>query len=140
MITVGAQLAGTYGLALGWLRVFTGGLGLPGLTHITADATIFNGTIELLSESAGLLEDVQLLLLGFGVKSAVYSLDGFDGGSPERQSPGQRMMRADAVTRRHGLRIDSGSLRAFGRHIGMLPGKKLEQLTNTMTAAKIEKK
>jgi membrane protease YdiL (CAAX protease family) len=38
---IGAVLAGAYGLMLGWLRVFTGGLGLPVLTHITADATIF---------------------------------------------------------------------------------------------------
>ena len=38
---IGAVLAGCYGLALGWLRLFTRGLGLPVLTHITADATIF---------------------------------------------------------------------------------------------------
>jgi uncharacterized protein len=37
----GAVLAGVYGLALGWLRVFTGGLGLPVIAHIAADATIF---------------------------------------------------------------------------------------------------
>jgi len=38
---LGALLAGIYGLALGWLRVFTGGLGLPILAHVVADATIF---------------------------------------------------------------------------------------------------
>lgn len=38
---IGAVLAGIYGLMLGWLRVFTGGLGLPVLAHIVADATIF---------------------------------------------------------------------------------------------------
>jgi membrane protease YdiL (CAAX protease family) len=38
---LGAVLAGFYGLALGWLRVFTGGLGLPVMAHIVADATIF---------------------------------------------------------------------------------------------------
>lgn len=38
---LGAALAGIYGLALAWLRVFTGGLGLPVITHIVADATIF---------------------------------------------------------------------------------------------------
>ena len=38
---LGAVLAGVYGLALGWLRVSTGGLGLPVLAHIAADATIF---------------------------------------------------------------------------------------------------
>lgn len=39
--TVGAILAGIYGLCLGWLRLHTGGLGLPVLAHIAADATIF---------------------------------------------------------------------------------------------------
>jgi len=38
---LGALLAGIYGLALGWLRVVTGGIGLPVIAHITADATIF---------------------------------------------------------------------------------------------------
>jgi membrane protease YdiL (CAAX protease family) len=38
---LGAVLAGLYGLCLGWLRVFSGGLLLPILVHITADATIF---------------------------------------------------------------------------------------------------
>ncbi|MDB6153237.1 MAG: family intrarane metalloprotease [Chthoniobacteraceae bacterium] len=37
----GVVLAGIYGLALGWLRVRTGGLGLPIAAHIAADATIF---------------------------------------------------------------------------------------------------
>lgn len=38
---LGAVLAGVYGLCLGWLRVFSGGLGLPVIAHIAADATIF---------------------------------------------------------------------------------------------------
>ncbi len=38
---LGAVLAGIYGLCLGWLRVFSGGLGLPVIAHIAADATIF---------------------------------------------------------------------------------------------------
>ncbi len=37
----GAVLAGLYGLALGWLRAVTKGIGLPVLAHIVADATIF---------------------------------------------------------------------------------------------------
>lgn len=37
----GALLAGVFGLALGWLRAFTGGIGLPVAAHIAADATIF---------------------------------------------------------------------------------------------------
>jgi CAAX amino terminal protease family. len=38
---LGAVLAGLYGVSLGWLRVFGGGLGPPVLAHIAADATIF---------------------------------------------------------------------------------------------------
>ena len=47
---LGAVLAGIYSLMLGWLRVFTGGLGLPVLAHIVADATIFAIVVQ-----AGLL-------------------------------------------------------------------------------------
>jgi uncharacterized protein len=38
---LGAVLAGFYGLALGLLRWWTGGLGLAFLCHVAADATIF---------------------------------------------------------------------------------------------------
>lgn len=38
---IGAVLAGIYGLALGWLRYISRGLGLPFVSHIAADATIF---------------------------------------------------------------------------------------------------
>jgi uncharacterized protein len=38
---LGAVLAGIYGISLGWLRAFSGGIGLPLLAHIAADATIF---------------------------------------------------------------------------------------------------
>ena len=38
----GTVLAGIYGLALGWLRLFTGGIGLPVAAHVIADATIFH--------------------------------------------------------------------------------------------------
>jgi membrane protease YdiL (CAAX protease family) len=38
---LGAVLAGVYGLCIGWLRAFTGGIGLPVIAHIAADATIF---------------------------------------------------------------------------------------------------
>jgi membrane protease YdiL (CAAX protease family) len=39
---VGAILAGIYGFALGWLRMFSGGIGLPLAAHIAADATIYS--------------------------------------------------------------------------------------------------
>jgi membrane protease YdiL (CAAX protease family) len=38
---LGAVLAGIFGMALGLLRLWTGGLGLAILVHICADATIF---------------------------------------------------------------------------------------------------
>lgn len=38
---LGAVFAGIYGLCMGWLRSFSGGIGLPIAAHITADATIF---------------------------------------------------------------------------------------------------
>jgi membrane protease YdiL (CAAX protease family) len=38
---LGAGLAGVFGLCLGWLRIFTGGIGLPVVAHIAADATIY---------------------------------------------------------------------------------------------------
>jgi membrane protease YdiL (CAAX protease family) len=34
-------LAGIYGLCIGWLRLFTGGIGLCIAAHIAADATIY---------------------------------------------------------------------------------------------------
>jgi membrane protease YdiL (CAAX protease family) len=37
----GAVLAGVFGLVIGWLRVVTGGIGLPYLVHVVADTTIF---------------------------------------------------------------------------------------------------
>ncbi|MHA3774820.1 CPBP family intramembrane glutamic endopeptidase [Verrucomicrobiota bacterium sgz303538] len=39
---LGAVLAGIYGLLLGWLRCFSNGLGLPLISHVAADATIFS--------------------------------------------------------------------------------------------------
>jgi ribonucleoside-diphosphate reductase alpha chain len=40
-----------------------------------------------------------------------------------------------ADSRRHGLRIDSGSLRSFVRHVGLLPGRKAEQLAQAASLA-----
>jgi ribonucleoside-diphosphate reductase alpha chain len=123
----------------------------------TADAQIESNTLELRSDSLGLLQDLQLILLGFGIQSAINTqhstLDNQPdlgeggaltrGGLPGRQvhdlvpSPGARhgggssaANGADAVARRHGLRIDPGSLRFFAKHIALLPGKKLEQLAD----------
>jgi ribonucleoside-diphosphate reductase alpha chain len=144
-------------------EAFTAGLAaqkhfLRGL--FTADGEIVNGSLELRSESIGLLQDVQLILLGFGIQSSVTihgeggalaqgsinSIASRSGGLPGRQgnerllsSPGARPGkgsfapdRADAVASRHGLRIDPGSLRSFGKHVALIPGRKLEQLASAL--------
>jgi ribonucleotide reductase alpha subunit len=92
-------------------EAFTAGLAaqkhlLRGL--FTADGVVANNTLELRHASAGLLQDVQLVLLGFGVQSLVDD---------------------------HALRVDPGSLRAFGKHVGLLPGRKLEQLGEAISVA-----
>jgi ribonucleoside-diphosphate reductase alpha chain len=69
----------------------------------TSDATIVNGSIQLNSDSLALTQDVQLLLIGFGVQSSI-SQDGI-------------------------LRIDAANLRAFTKHIALLSGKKLQTLS-----------
>ena len=89
--------------------------GLAAQKHVlralfTADAEIVNGTLELHSESAAMLTDVQLLLLGFGVQSAI-------------------------DTQSQSLRIIASSLRTFAKFIALLPGKKLEQLAQAVEFA-----
>ena len=137
--------------------------GLAAQKHIlrglfSADGQIVNNTIELQHESLGLLQDVQMILLGFGVKSKLLSasshelsaFDKFDGGAVvcgglpgrrvtptllgmrETASNGDQQPRRDADDRRHGLRIDPGSLRFFCKYIGVLPSPKLEELANVV--------
>ncbi len=104
-------------------EAFTAGLAaqkhlLRGL--FTSDGQWVDGSLEITHPSRGLLEDVQLILLGFGVKSA---LRDFHRGALPASTDGSRY----AETSRHGLRIDPGSLRAFNRHIGLLEeGESLE--------------
>jgi ribonucleoside-diphosphate reductase alpha chain len=107
----------------------------------TADGFIHNGTLELVCDSELLLRDVQMLLLGFGVQSGLISYG--DGGAnasgelPGRRVnvPGPRKHCGDAETPRHGLRIDSGSLRSFAKHVGLLAGHKHEQLADAISYA-----
>lgn len=116
----------------------------------TADAQFEHGTVNLKSDSLGLLQDVQLLLLGFGVQSSISSQSAllnpqdYSGGLPgDRSEPNGSNITGSHPTRdttprvgshadsfRHGLRIDPGSLRSFGKHVAMLPGPKLEKLAN----------
>ncbi len=124
---------------------FTAGLAaqkhlLRGL--FSADGQITGGSIELAGDSLGLLEDVQMILLGFGVQSAVFTNPiehdclagahcGADGGTAQSRRPGGNVDRHASV-KRHGLRIDAGSLRSFGKYIGLIPGKKLELLATAI--------
>ena len=134
----------------------------------TADATFAGDTVELPSDSRDFLEDVQLLLLGFGVQTAIgsgqsavgggqvgkpsdFSLHTSDfgqnsGGLPAFQgkdptgtlSSGAAQNGADLTTpapQRHGLRVDAGSLRNFGKYIGMLPGRQLAKLADVVSLA-----
>ncbi|MEL7238082.1 MAG: LAGLIDADG family homing endonuclease, partial [Planctomycetota bacterium] len=89
---------------------FTAGLAaqkhlLRGL--FTADGIVTGETVGLRSPRLGLLSDVQLLLLGFGIRSIVSGSEG------------------DAV-----LRIDPKCLRLFGRHIATLEGEKLSAVAS----------
>jgi ribonucleoside-diphosphate reductase alpha chain len=115
--------------------VFTAGLAaqkhlLRGL--FTADATIVDSTLELPSDSAGLLHDVQLLLLGFGIQSAVGVVG--DGGAIARGAvAGACGAGESAAVRSHRLVIHAASLRLFAKHIALLPGKKLGQLVTALS-------
>ena len=140
-------------------EVFTAGLAAQ--KHMlkalfTADGRVWDGALELLSNNLSLLQDIQLLLLGFGVQSCLFdSTLPISGELPDRRNApvrfgdGARQGGAllkqggayattaarDADSRRHGLRIDSGSLRSFVEHIGLLPGRKLDQLRSLATFA-----
>ena len=118
--------------------VFTSGLAAQ--KHIlcglfTADAAINDGTLELRNDGPGLLRDVQMILLGFGVQSSVFVMG--EGGALARGTVAGACGAGDsaAVTGTvigHCLRINPGSLGMFAKHISLLPGKKLEQLSTVM--------
>jgi ribonucleoside-diphosphate reductase alpha chain len=129
---------------------FTAGLAaqkhlLRGL--FTADGVVRDGTLELNSDtgseafrSAGLLRDVQLILLGFGVQSSIYGVG--EGGAFARGAVAGACGAGDSaavtqsgVLQRFALRVDPRSLRNFAKHIGLLPGKKQEQLATAVGVA-----
>jgi len=123
--------------------------GLPAQRHLlrglfTADGIVQGGTIELFHDTLGLLEDVQTILLGFGVQSRLFNYgEGgaiAGGGSPDQDAiddgrgPRDGLLtagptRGHAAHRRHGLRVEHGSLRSFAKHVGLLPGRKESDLT-----------
>jgi ribonucleoside-diphosphate reductase alpha chain len=90
--------------------------GLAAQRHVlaalfTADGLVIDSTLELRSDSPGLLQDVQLLLLGFGVQSAILAGDGLT------------------------LRVERRNLAAFAKHVGLMPGKKLQDLRAAIETA-----
>ncbi|MGN6627330.1 MAG: TSCPD domain-containing protein [Tepidisphaeraceae bacterium] len=110
--------------------------GLAAQKHIlrglfTADGVIDGNSIALRHESLGLLQDVQLILLGFGIKSTLSTPEFADGGAVTGGSPDRGIGALDRNSR-HGLRIDPGSLPDFARHIALLPGDKLAALAGTI--------
>jgi ribonucleoside-diphosphate reductase alpha chain len=124
-------------------EAFTAGLAaqkhlLRGL--FTADAVVSSSGLELYNQSRGLLQDLQLILLGFGVQSSLTESN--DGGAvasgemSDRQVCTTPLGRDEYVSRdanpRHGLRIDSGSLRSFYIHVGLIAGKKRDRLSSVV--------
>ncbi|HET6249403.1 MAG TPA: LAGLIDADG family homing endonuclease [Tepidisphaeraceae bacterium] len=108
----------------------------------TADANFIDGTLELAATSSGFLEDIQLILLGFGVQSAIVA-EGTNGprndstmgngssfvpSSLRRSIPSPLSTQHSALSTFPSLRIDSASLRFFADRIGLLPGRKSNQL------------
>ena len=84
-------------------------VGLPAQKHLLralfSAAKLQNDSLVLSNDSLSMLADVQVLLLGFGIRSAIAS----DPASLDQ-------------IRQHRLTIPTGCLHAFQRHIGLLPG------------------
>jgi ribonucleoside-diphosphate reductase alpha chain len=131
-------------------EAFTAGLAaqkhlLRGL--FSADGEIIKNTLQLRNHSLGLLQDAQLILIGLGIQSSIVN-DLCDGGAVvsgalplgqvDTTPLGRRVPSSagDAI-QCHGLRIDPGSLRSFLKYVGLLPGRKLDQLTTVVTYAVI---
>jgi ribonucleoside-diphosphate reductase alpha chain len=125
-------------------EAFTAGLAaqkhlLRGL--FTADAVLTHNTLELHNESRGLLHDLQLILLGFGVQSSLQKFN--DGGAVASGDMSDRQVSTTPLGRdvfesrdanpRHGLRIDPGSLRSFYTHVGLIAGKKRDRLASLVS-------
>jgi ribonucleoside-diphosphate reductase alpha chain len=114
--------------------------GLPAQKHLlralfSADAIFSNNSLLLPSSSLPLLQDLQLLLLGFGIQSSLTQFSDLRGALPQNRSLGAQTDSRSHAEPRHGLRIDSGSLRSFAKYVGLLPGKKFSQLASAVSFA-----
>ena len=83
--------------------------------------------LNCVPDRLGMLEDVQLLLLGFGVQSSLVAGCGFPGG----------LLHVDPDFKRHALRIEPHSLRASSMHIGLLDGPKVQLLADMATMSPV---
>ncbi len=100
----------------------------------TADGTVANYSdksqyVALDSTSEVLLQQVQLLLLGFGIKSKLYRNRRSLGTLEAEMPDGHGGRRRYPVKQMHSLRISRDSRQRFEREIGFIPGSpKAEQL------------
>ncbi len=115
---------------------FTSGLAaqkhlLRGL--FTADATVDSRGVVLNHTSLDLLQDVQLVLIGFGIQSRIESGEGGAFARGGLASTGENsVLTLDRASSRHGLRIDEASLRSFGTHIAFLCEEELAALASAI--------
>jgi ribonucleoside-diphosphate reductase alpha chain len=91
----------------------------------TADGTVANygeksQYVSLDSSSFTLLKQVQLLLLGFGIKSKLYTNRRVAGGTKALMPDGKGGMREYPVQQMHSLRISRSSRKVFEREVGFL--------------------
>ncbi|MFT3787386.1 MAG: LAGLIDADG family homing endonuclease [Tepidisphaeraceae bacterium] len=99
--------------------------GLPAQKHLLrglfmADARVEDGEIVLRNQSMQLIEDTQLLLQGFGIKSVIVPSGGAarnEGGSAALTGGALGELTTTVAAPRHGLRIAAPSLRLFMKHI-----------------------
>ncbi|MFO0841272.1 MAG: LAGLIDADG family homing endonuclease [Gemmataceae bacterium] len=100
----------------------------------TADGTVANygeksQYVALDSTSPTLLKQVQVLLLGFGIKAKLYTNRRVAGNTVSLLPDGTGLLREYPVQQMHSLRISRTSRVAFEREIGFIPGSpKAEQL------------
>ena len=95
----------------------------------TADGTVANyggksQYVSLDSTSMELLEQVQILLLTFGIKSKLYANRRSEGQTVAMLPDGQGGMKEYSVKQMHSLRVSRSSRVLFEREIGFLPESK----------------
>lgn len=70
---------------------------------------------------------------GSGISTRGGAASARGGSSSNRMKSGSSKTSIDEVSPRHGLRVDPGSLRFFGKNLGLLPGTKLASLAQAIS-------